>query len=73
MKNDILPGDRVILSWICGLGNNPFTVLEVQPSAINDLKVRGLNGQVWFTRSLGARVLPPEPEGSFTSDRYGDW
>jgi hypothetical protein len=75
MKNDILPGDRVILSAANGLGRNPYTVLEVDPRVGNifRLYVEGRNGQRWWARIEGTRVLPAEPEGGFSSDRYGDW
>ena len=74
MKNDILPGDRVILSPVNGLGCKPFTVLEVRPGTpIHTLYVEGRNGQRWWARAEGARILPQEPEGNFTSSRHGDW
>ena len=74
MNNAIRPGDRVILSPVNGLGCNPFTVLEVDPrDIIHRLYVEGRNGQRWWARIEGARILPREPEGNFTSSRYGDW
>lgn len=74
MNNDIQPGDRVILSPANGLGRNAFLVLEVDPrDIIHRLYVEGRNGQRWWARIEGARILPREPEGNFTSSRYGDW
>jgi hypothetical protein len=57
MKNAIQPGDRVILSPVNGLGCSPFEVLEVVDRQIHGLHVRGANGQTWWARSEGAKVL----------------
>ena len=62
MKNAIRPGDRVILSPINGLGGAPFTVLEVDPrDIIHRLYVEGRNGQRWWARIEGARIVPQGP------------
>lgn len=53
------PGDRVVLAAINGLGRNPFTVIEVDPrDIIHRLHVEGANGQRWWARLEGARILP---------------
>jgi len=63
MKNAIRPGDRVILSPVNGLGRGLFEVLEVDPrDVIHQLHVRGTNGNTWWARSEGAKVLVPADE-----------
>jgi hypothetical protein len=75
MNNAILPGDHVILAPVNGLGCGAFLVLEVDPNVhpTHRLYVEGRNGQRWWARIEGARILPEEPEGNFTSSRHGDW
>ena len=60
MKNAMpQPGDRVLLGPDNGLGRNPFTVIEVDPrDIIHRLHVEGANGQRWWARLEGARILP---------------
>lgn len=50
MEQDIKPGDLVLL-----LGNNPFLVLEVH--AWRGLHVRDQNGNTWWARRDGAKVM----------------
>ena len=58
MNNDIQPGDRVILSPVNGLGCGAFLVLEVDPrDIIHRLHVEGRNGQRWWARIEGAKVV----------------
>ncbi len=63
MKNDIKPGDLIIPSVWDGLGNNPMLVLEVHtngPSGvplIRPLKIRGQNGNTWWARADGTKVV----------------
>ena len=58
MNNDIQPGDRVTLSPANGLGRNAFLVLEVDPrDIIHRLHVEGRNGQRWWARIEGAKVV----------------
>lgn len=60
MKNIPQPGDRVILSAINGLGRNTFLVIEVDPrDIIHRLHVEGANGQRWWARIEGAKVVNP--------------
>lgn len=74
MKHDIKPGDLIIPCVWDGLGKNPMLVLEVHSKdLLRPLKVRGQNGNTWWARAEGARVLVEEPEGNFFSDRHGDW
>lgn len=70
MKNTILPGDTVILSASNGLGRGKFYVLEADG---HELYIQGPNGVTHTARAKGARVVPEEPAGRFTSSRYGDW
>lgn len=60
MKNAMpQPGDRVVLAAVNGLGHNPFTVIEVDPrDIIHRLHVEGANGQRWWARLEGVRILP---------------
>ena len=52
MKNTIKPGDRVTLS------PGTFLVLEVDPrEIIHQLYVRGRNGETWWARSEGAKIV----------------
>ena len=56
--NNIKPGDTVILGGENGLGKNPFLVLEVHPeNLIHRLYVRGRNGETWWARIEGAKVI----------------
>ena len=58
MKNTIKPGDRVTLSPVNGLGCGTFLVLEVDPrEIIHQLYVRGPNGETWWARSEGAKIV----------------
>ena len=58
MNNAIQPGDRVILSPVNGLGCSAFLVLEVDPrDIIHRLYVEGRNGQRWWARIEGAKVV----------------
>jgi hypothetical protein len=58
MKKNIVPGSIVTLGPENGLGCNPFLVLEVVPKdVIHRLHVRGINGQTWWARIEGARVI----------------
>ena len=61
MNNDIRPGDRVILSPVNGLGCSDFLVLEVDPNVhpTHRLYVEGRNGQRWWARIEGAKVVAP--------------
>ena len=57
MKNDIKPGDTVILGAVNGLGTGTFKVLKVYPNdPIHKLLVQGTNG-IWPARIEGARVV----------------
>jgi hypothetical protein len=59
MKNAILPGVTVILSPVNGLGSGAFLVLEVDPNVhpTHRLHVEGWNGQRWWARIEGAKVV----------------
>ena len=58
MKNTIKPGDHVTLSPVEGLGCGTFLVLEVDPrEIIQQLYVRGGNGETWWARSEGAKIV----------------
>lgn len=59
MKNTkIQVGDTVTLSAENGLGRGKFLVLEVDPrDVIHGLHVRGENGNTWWARAEGARVV----------------
>ena len=59
MNNDIRPGDRVILSPVNGLGCSAFLVLEVDPHVhpTHRIHVEGRNGQRWWARIEGAKVV----------------
>jgi hypothetical protein len=58
MERDIKPGDMIIPSVWDGLGKNPFLVLEVHAkSQLRPLKVRGQNGNTWWARAEGAKVI----------------
>jgi hypothetical protein len=59
MNNAIQPGDRVILSPVNGLGCSAFLVLEVDPNVhpTHRLYVEGRNGQRWWARIEGAKVV----------------
>ena len=58
MKNTIKPGDRVTLSPVNGLGCGTVLVLEVDPrEIIQQLYVRGRNGETWWARSEGAKIV----------------
>lgn len=54
MKNNILPGDTVILSASNGLGSGRFFVLEVDG---HELYVQGPNGVTHTARTKGAKVV----------------
>lgn len=57
MQN-IKPGDLVILGPENGLGRNPFLVLEVRSrDLIRPLYVRGQNGNTWWARAEGTKVV----------------
>ena len=59
-RTQINPGDLVTLGRTSGLGSNPFLVLQVLPGdLIHNLYVQGLNGQTWWARLEGARVVSP--------------
>lgn len=54
----VKPGDMVILGAFSGLGTNPYLVLDVAlDNRIHNLYVQGLNGQTWWARSDGAKVV----------------
>jgi len=58
MKNTIKPGDTVILGSQNGLGRGRFLVLEVvSGERIYNLRVQGRNGQTWWARPEGAKVV----------------
>ncbi len=58
MERDIKPGDLIIPSTWDGLGKNPFLVLEVHSKdLLRPLKVRGHNGNTWWARTEGAKVI----------------
>jgi hypothetical protein len=61
MKNAILPGVTVTLSPVNGLGSGAFLVLEVDPNVhpTHRLYVEGRNGQRWWARIEGAKVVAP--------------
>lgn len=58
MKNDIRIGDTVTLGAQNGLGRGSFVVLAVDlRDIIHQLHVRGQNGQTWWARAEGAKVV----------------
>lgn len=59
MKNsNVSVGDIVELGVENGLGLNPFTVLEVERKDILfPIKVMGVNGEIWFARMEGIKIL----------------
>jgi len=58
MKNDIRIGDTVALDTQNGLGRGSFVVLAVDlRDIIHQLHVRGKNGQTWWARAEGAKVV----------------
>ena len=62
-RNVIKAGDLIIPSTWDGLGNNPMLVLEVHPAGpsgvplLRPLKVRSQNGNTWWARTEGAKVI----------------
>lgn len=57
-KNGIRPGSYVTLDPENGLGCGTFVVIDVDPrDGIHQLHVRGPNGQTWWARSDGARIV----------------
>jgi hypothetical protein len=58
MEHNIKPGDLIIPSPWDGLGMNPFLVLEVvSKDVIHRLRLRGQNGNTWWGRTEGAKVI----------------
>lgn len=58
MERNIKAGDLIIPSAWDGLGKNPMLVLEVHSKdLLRPLKVRGQNGNIWWARVEGAKVV----------------
>ena len=58
MATNIKAGDKVTLSHLNGLGGGVFTVLRVDVrDIIHQLHVVGQNGQTWWARAEGAKVV----------------
>ena len=58
MEQVIKPGDLIIPCVWDGLGKNPFLVLEVHSkNLLRPLKVRGQNGNTWWARAEGAKIV----------------